>query len=102
MEEHTCLETHLGKMYDIYLSLTNVYDYLMADAFAITIVLRSLPPSYEEHVRGYVVKSESLTLYQFISRFRNVKVDPIEAEIIDPYGIFDIQIYKCIVFQYTC
>ena len=27
MEEHTCLETHLKKLYDIYFTLTNIYDF---------------------------------------------------------------------------
>ena len=46
MEEHTCLETHLCKMFDIHDDLTNTCGYWMADTFAIQAVLRSLPPSY--------------------------------------------------------
>ena len=89
-------------MYDIFLSLIDVYDYWMADAFAITIVLRSLPPSYEEHVRGYVVKDDSFTLLEFMSQFRTVKVEPIEGEIFDGTGILDILNYKCVIFRNSC
>ena len=46
MEEHTCLETHLCKMFDIHDDLTNTCGYWMADTFAIQAVLCSLPPSY--------------------------------------------------------
>ena len=97
MEEHTCLETHLKKMYDIYLKLTNVYDYWMADSCAIAAALASLPPSYEKHVRGYAIRRDTMTFFQFISQFRSVKVEPIEGEIFDTIGIFDIQSYKCIL-----
>ena len=47
MEEHTCLERHLSKMFDIHDDLTNTCSYWMVDTFAIQAVLRSLPPSYE-------------------------------------------------------
>ena len=99
MEEHTCLETHLSKMYDVWKDLTDVYDYWMSDALAIAAVLRSLPPSYKEHARGYVVKGDSLTLLEFMSQFRTVKVEPIEGEIFDGTGILDILNYKCIIFR---
>ena len=47
MEENTCLESHLRKMYDHHNCLTVIYDYWMADAFAVDVVLRSLPPATE-------------------------------------------------------
>ena len=50
MEEHTYLETHLCKMFDIHDDLTNACGYWTADTFVIQAVLCSLPPSYEELV----------------------------------------------------
>ena len=44
MEENTYFESHLRKMFDIHKRLTVNWDYWMADAFAIDVVLRSLPP----------------------------------------------------------
>jgi hypothetical protein len=31
---------------------------------------------------------------------RTLKVEPIEGEIVDPSGIFDIQCYKCFINTY--
>ena len=100
MEEHTCLETHLCKMFDIHDDLTNTCDYWMADCFAIHAVLRSLPPSYEELVNEYVIKSESLLFNDFLVEIKDVKVEPIEGEIDDTLGIFDIQVIN--VISCTC
>jgi hypothetical protein len=97
LEEHTCLETHLKKMYDIYRKLTNVYDYWMADSCAITAALMSLTPSYEEHVQSYAVRIETMSFLEFISQFKSVKVEPIEGELFDATGIFDIRSYECIL-----
>ena len=95
MEEHTCLETHLCKMFDIHDDLTNTCDYWMADTFAIQAVLRSLPPSYEELVDEYILKSDFLLFNDFLVEIKDVEVEPIEGEIDDTQGIFDIQSYNC-------
>ena len=99
MEEHTCLETHLCKMFDIHDDLTNTCGYWMADHFAIQTVLRSLPPSYEELVDEYILKSDFLLFNDFLVEIKDVEVEPIEGEIDDTQGIFDIQVI--IVISYT-
>ena len=71
----------------------------MADSCAIATVLISLPPSYEKHVRGYAIRRDTTTFFEFISQFKSVKVEPIEGEIFDVAGIFDIQSYKCILLM---
>jgi len=90
MEENTCLESHLRLMHRIHEELTVDWDYWMTDQFAIDGVLRSLPPSYKEVVRGYVMGGITRTFHQFVSQLRTVKVEPIAGEIIDETGIFDI------------
>ena len=100
MEEHTCLETHLCRMFDIHDDLTNMCGHWMADTFAIQAVLCSLPPSYKELVDEYVIKSESLLFTDFLVEIKDMKVEPIEGEIDDTQGIFDIQVR--IVISYTC
>ena len=74
--------------------------YWMADNFAIQAVLRSLPPRYEELVDEYVIKSDSLLFNDFLVEIKDVEVEPIEGEINDTQGIFDIQVI--IVISYTC
>ena len=92
MEENTCLESHLRKMYDHHKYLIVDWDYWMADAFTIDVVLRSLPPSYEGVVNGYVMRGESFTFREFISQIRTVQVQPIAGEIVDGEGIYDIHV----------
>ena len=88
MEQHTCLKTHLKRLYDIYFQLTMVFDYWMADSCAIRTVLISLPPSYEKHVRKYILKADDMNFYVFIREFQSLKVDSIEGEIFDATGIY--------------
>jgi hypothetical protein len=83
LEEHTCLKTHIAKMYDIHLRLVEDFDYWTTEEFAITTVLHSLPPSYKDFVHDYVGRGESFTFHEFMVRLRNVKVEPIAGEIID-------------------
>ena len=92
MEEHTCLETHVAKMHGIHLSLVEDLDYWTTEEFAITTVLRSLPPSYKHFVHGYVGRGESSTFHEFMVKLRSVKVEPIAGEIIDGEGIYDIHV----------
>ena len=97
MEEHTCLETHLKRLYGIYFKLTNVYDFWMADSGAIETALISLPPSYEEHVRQYAIKRDTMSFFTFVNKFKSLKVESIEGELFDASGIIDIRSYKCIL-----
>ena len=52
MEENTCLESHLANIHRIHGRLVHVWDYWMSNRFAVDGVLRSLPPSYKDHVLG--------------------------------------------------
>ena len=61
-------------------------------------MLRSLPPSYESFVTDFVMKGEQFPLFTFLEQLRATKVEAVEAEIIDPEGIYDIQVYKCFPF----
>ena len=71
----------------------------MADHFAIKAVLHSLPPSYEELVDEYILKSDFLLFNDFLVEIKDVEVEPIEGEIDDTQGL----IYKVIiVISYTC
>ena len=54
MEEHTCVRAHLAKMDEIFHRLTVVFNYWMTDIFGISVILRSLPPSYKNFVESYV------------------------------------------------
>ena len=92
MEENTCLESHLANLHRIHRRLTGDLDYWMTDALAIDAVLFSLPPSYKDVVADYVMRGESFTFHEFLARLRTVKVKPIEGEVIDGEGIFDIQV----------
>ena len=92
MEEHTCLETHLAKMHGMHLSLVDDFDYWTMEEFAITTVLHSLPPSYEDFVHGYVGRGESSTFHEFMVKLQSVKVELISGEIIDGEGIYDIHV----------
>ena len=91
MEEKTCLDQHLVRMHEIHRRLTHVWDYWMADETTMYVVLRSLPLSYKSYVRDFVMKGEEFTFFAFLARLRTTKVEPIEAEIIDPEGIYDIK-----------
>ena len=91
MEEHTCVRTHLAKMDEIFHRLTVVFDYWTTDTFGISVIQRSLPPSYKSFVENYVMGGESVELPEFLEMVRNVQVEPIEGEIVDETGIFDIQ-----------
>jgi hypothetical protein len=100
MEEHTSVEIHLKKMNGIHMRLTIELEYEMTDALVNSVILRSLPPSYREFVRGFVMKGEAVTFQQLLARVRTLKVEPIEGEIVDPSRIFRIQCYKCFINTY--
>ena len=99
MEEHTCLKTHLKRLYDIYFQLTMVFDYWMADSCAIQTVLISLPPSYEKHVRKYILKADNMNFYKFVSELKSLKVYSIEGEIFDATCIYLIYTVRLLIYD---
>ena len=88
MEENTGLEQHLRKMHRLYYTLVDVWNYEMTDDLAIDGVLRSLPPSFKNYVRDYVMERDSITFCEFVSRLRHVKVEPIAGGVVNAEGIF--------------
>ena len=54
--------------------MVDVWDYRMTDELVIDGVLCSLPPSFKNYVRDYVMGRDSITFYEFVSRLRHVKV----------------------------
>ena len=88
MEENTCLEQHLGKMHRLYYTLVDVWNYEMTDKLAIDGLLRSLPPSYKNYVRDFVMRGDSITFCEFVSQLSHVKVEPIAGEVVNAEGIF--------------
>ncbi len=103
MEEHTCLKSHLERMLDAHMRLVHFVDYWMDDPFAIDVLLRSLPPSYEGHVRSSIMSgdTETLDFHEFILRFRNVKVEPITGGVIDDEGIYLIYSFINVIILQT-
>src|SRR4051812_22452573 len=88
MEEGSCLKAHLAKMHEIHLSLVDDCDYWTTNESAIYTVLHSLPPSYTDHVHGYVGRCESLEFSDFMDRLQYLEVEPIEGEVVDGEGIY--------------
>src|ERR1043165_3599634 len=70
MEEGSCLKAHLAKMHEIHLSLVDDFDYWTIDESSKYTVLHSLPPSYTDHVHGYVGRGESLEFSEFMDRLQ--------------------------------
>ena len=52
------------------------------------MVLHSLPPSYTDHVHGYVGRCESLEFFDFMDRLQYLEVEPIEGEVVNGEGIY--------------
>jgi hypothetical protein len=98
MEENTGLESHLASMHRIHGCLVDDWDYWMTDRFAVDGVLRSLPPSYKDHVLDYVNKDKLFTFHVFLAELRTLKVEPIAGEVIDRECIYDT-CYKCFSVQ---
>ena len=88
MEEHTHFDTHLRKMNRLYYRLVTEFDYWTEDNFGISAVLMSLPPSYKGHVEHYVKNYSNVSFEFFMAMIRNVVVDPIEPDVINPTGIY--------------
>src|SRR3954453_20343800 len=63
MEENTDVEIHLGLMEDTYF-LTEGLDYWIQSDQTVSVLLRSLPPSYSIFVDSFVRGRNRATLYQ--------------------------------------
>src|ERR1041384_4984104 len=81
MEEGSCLKAHLAKMHEIHLSLVDDFDYWTTDESAIYTVLDSLPPSYTDHVHGYVSRGESLEFSDFMDRLQYMRLNPLKEKL---------------------
>jgi hypothetical protein len=97
MEDHTSVGLHLAKMHGIHRHLILEFDLEIPDPLANGAVLCSLPPSYKNFVKDFVMGGESVTFHELVARVRTLKVESIQGEIIDPTGIYDIQCYKCFI-----
>ena len=75
-------------MHKIYYTLVDVWNYAMTDNLAIDGVLRSLPPSFKNYVRDYVMGRNPITFCEFVPRLRRVKVELIAGEVVNAEGIF--------------
>ena len=51
-------------------------------------MLHLLPPSYIDHVHGYVGRGESLEFCDFIDKLQYLEVESIEGEVVDGEGIY--------------
>ena len=89
MTVDTDINTHLARMEEIFHWLIVIFVYWTTDTFVISVILRSLPPSYRDFVDSYVMKDESVELPAFLEMVRNVQVENIE--VIYLTGIFYIQ-----------
>ena len=88
MEETDFLEQHLEKMYKIYYTLVNAWDMEMSDEFVIDGLLRSLPASFKNCVRDYVMERDSMTYPELVSRLRRVERNPLAKGVNNAEGIF--------------
>jgi hypothetical protein len=101
MEENTCFEIHLTSMHRIHTRLTDKMNYLVTDELAIDVVLQSLPPSYNEFIKSYLMtRHDEISFYQCIVQLRRLNVEPIAGEVVDPTGIFDMQCYIYFINTY--
>ena len=89
----------MTRILDAYEYLTEVWEGVADDSFAMKAVLRSLPPSYKEIRDFYIPQVDRLSFNEFLRKLMMFKVEPIAGEIIDSAGIFDILIIN--VFR-TC
>ena len=80
IEENTCLETHLRRMLNAYEYLTEVWQGVADDSFAMKAVLRSLPPSYKEIKDIYIPQVDRLSFNEFLRELMMIKVKPIAGE----------------------
>ena len=65
----------------MYYTLADVWNHEMNENFAIDGAMRSLSPSFKNYVGDYVMGRDLITFYEFESRLRHVKVEPISREV---------------------
>jgi hypothetical protein len=87
-------------MHRIHRLLVIELGYEISDASANRKILCSSPPCYRRFVEEFVMGGESITFHGLVARVRTLKVEPIEGEIVDPSGRFDIQCYKRFINTY--
>jgi hypothetical protein len=94
----------MGRMHKAYSNLVNLWDYYMPDDLAVAGVFRSLPPSYEDHVRKIVMRGDPFTFNDIMGKLNILVVAPTPVEIIDDDGkyIFDICIIIVILTNAYC
>ena len=88
MEENTDVETHLGLMEYIHEFLTEGLDHWIPTDLAVSVLPRSLPPSYSSYVDGFVQEGAWASFDQVMEQIRNLEVDPMAGEVIEGQGIF--------------
>jgi hypothetical protein len=99
MEEHTSVGIHLAKMHRIHSWLQNWvmrYRMLWPTMQFFARYLQAIGDS----LKAFVMGGESDTFHELVARVSTLKVEPVEGEIVDPSGIFDIQCYKCFINTY--
>jgi hypothetical protein len=101
MEEHGCVGLHLSKMLRIHRRLTVELEFDLSDDITKSVVLRSLPPSYNGFVKRFLRKVEPVNFHQLLARIRLHETIPTDVEIIDLTGIYGIQYYKCFINTYA-
>ena len=103
MEEGSSLDDHLLSIYDAYMSLAYYMDNWFSSSFALGVVLRSLPPSFQAQVRICIMRGETETLdfLEFISHFRGVVVEPGVAGVIDDKGIYFLYSFINVIILQT-
>ena len=103
MEEGSSLDDHLLSIYDAYMSLAYFLDNWFASSFAIGVVLRSLPPSFQAQVRICIMRGDAKTqhFHKFISHFRDVVVELVVTEVINDKGIYLIYNFINVIILQT-
>ena len=103
MEEGSSLDDHLLSIYDAYMSLAYYLDNWFSSSFAMGVVLRSLPPSFQAQVRICIMRGETETLdfLEFISHFRNMIDEPNIAGVVNDKGIYLIYSFINVIILQT-
>ena len=87
MEESDCLLKHIANMDLLYDELTNDWESWTDHSMLIQGVLGSLPPSYADVVKEYVMSGSTLYFLQFLDWLKTKHKTPEQVEVIDLAGI---------------
>ena len=103
MEENSSLDDHLEHMHNVYMRPAYFLDSWMMGSFAKTVMLRSLPPSYQAQVRTCVMRgdAESMEFHRFVTHLRNVLVEPDVAQVINDKAIYLIYNFINVIILQT-